>query len=525
MNKFRMGFIFLGLLVSMLLSCKGSEKKTVVGSEIGFNETGFPIVSKPLTLKAIAQKNDITMDFNTLPVFIELEKKTGIHINFDYAGADWATQKPLVLASGDLPDFFFNKNVLGESDVIGNMELFVQLDPLIEKYAPNIKSILTKDADFRRFNTAYDGHIYGLSQRMPRRPEIYTVSGINQKWLDELHLPMPTTTEEFYQTLKAFKKRDPNCIPFSYLGFNSLHGMMEWFGPFGIAESINQWLSVTNGKVQYIPVQDGFKDAIAYFNRLYAEGLMDNEIFTQNRAQLTAKQNPPAGQPDRVGVSGTWSRDLAFGSQRKVNYTVIVPIKGPKGDQIWRRNKDVVQGAKYVFEITSACKYPEAVMRWVDCLYDEMVSMQLYYGPVGEYIDVRSDGTFYIVPPPSNYTESQWRWRMQTNDLSVCYVSDETSAKIIDPQFDEQLLDKANYLMPYTPKEYYPSVAMTPEENSELSTLRTDIQNYVENQVATWIANGGVEKEYDAFLRQLDAMGLRRMVQIYQTAYDRYMRQ
>jgi putative aldouronate transport system substrate-binding protein len=66
---------------------------------------------------------------------------------------------------------------------------------------------------------------------------------------------------------------------------------------------------------------------------------------------------------------------------------------------------------------------------------------------------------------------------------------------------------------------------MTPDESSELATLRTDIQNYVENQAATWIANGGVEREYDAFIRQLEAMGLRQMVQIYQTAYDRYMSQ
>jgi putative aldouronate transport system substrate-binding protein len=516
------------LFLLILISCGGNREAPA--DDIGFNETGYPIVNKPLTLRAIAGKSDTTMEYNEIPVFKELEKKTNIHIEWEYAGADWATQKPLVLASGNLPDLFVCKGAVVESDVISNMDLFVQLDPLIEKYAPNIKGIFAADSTFRKFNLAYDGHIYGLAQRMPRRPEIYTITGINQQWLDTLGLKMPTTTEELYNMLKAFKTQDPNGngkadeIPLCYMGFNALHGFMDLFGSFGIADSINNWLTVTDGKVQYIPIQDGFKDAIVFFHRLYAEGLMDNEIFTMTRNQVAAKQNPPADQPDLVGMGGTWSRDLAFGTARSRHYSVYIPVKGPRGHQYWRKNADVVQGTKYVFEITTNCKYPEAAIRWADTIYEENISLQMYFGPMDEYIQVKPDGTYYIVPPPEGYTNSQWRWRIQTNDRSMGYTSAETSAKIDDPLFDEQLLAKEN-LMPYTPKEYFPLVAMTPDELTELSTLRTDIQSYAESQAATWIANGGAEVEYDAFVKQLESMGVKRMVEIYQGAYDRYLSQ
>ena len=33
---------------------------------------------------------------------------------------------------------------------------------------------------------------------------------INTQWLDNLGLEMPTTTEEFYQVMKAFKEQDAN---------------------------------------------------------------------------------------------------------------------------------------------------------------------------------------------------------------------------------------------------------------------------------------------------------------------------
>jgi putative aldouronate transport system substrate-binding protein len=102
------------------------------------------------------------------------------------------------------------------------------------------------------------------------------------------------------------------------------------------------------------------------------------------------------------------------------------------------------------------------------------------------------------------------------------YNSDSFSARIIDEAQEEQMVDKQR-LSAYYPKEYYPPAATTPEESDELSILRTDIHPYAMEQAATWIVNGGVEREYAAFVAQLEAMGLRRMEEIYQGAYDRYM--
>lgn len=59
--------------------------------------------------------------------------------------------------------------------------------------------------------TAPDGNIYAL----PQINECYHCDNalklwINKAWLDKLGLQLPTTTEEFYQVMKAFKEQDPN---------------------------------------------------------------------------------------------------------------------------------------------------------------------------------------------------------------------------------------------------------------------------------------------------------------------------
>ena len=68
----------------------------------------------------------------------------------------------------------------------------------------------------------------------------------------------------------------------------------------------------------------------------------------------------------------------------------------------------------------------------------------------------------------------------------------------------------------------YPNVMFTVEENEELSTLTTDIDKYVETTRAKWVTEGGIDEEWDAYIEQLNTMGLEQLVQIYTDAYERY---
>jgi putative aldouronate transport system substrate-binding protein len=521
-----------GLLAMSAAWGGGRSAGSGASGAVPFNETGFPIVNQPTTLRVIGSKKGLTIDYPLLPVFQELEKKTGITIVWEYASeTDWTTQKNLVFASGNLPDFFMGDTV-EEADVLANPGMFIDLEPLIQKYGDNIKAMFRTDPNMERLSRAYDGKIYGLPGKLARRPETYMVMGINQTWLNKLGLAMPTTTEEFYTVLKAFKERDPNGngiadeIPWSGGNnpFDDNGGIMPFFSPFGVvntASFVDPWLSVTNGKVQYIAAQDGFKDAITYFHRLYVEGLLDQDVFAMDWAVFTGKTNPPAGSPEIVGVAGFWSLDIIFGP-RETNYSILPVLKGPTGFQAYPRNSEEVQASRYRAEIPSTSKNPEIVMRWIDCLYDPLTSLRLYYGDPAT--QANGDGTYDIIGPPagSGIDPDTWVWANALQSHAASFSDALTKQIRNDFLFGSSFDQKLTYAPYY--KEYFPTLASrTPAEANELALLRTDIHGFAQEQAAKWIRNGGVEREYDAFVRQLNNMGLARMVAIYQGIYNRYM--
>ena len=95
---------------------------------------------------------------------------------------------------------------LQESD---SMTLFIALNDLIDQYCPNLKAEMAKRPGAEERITAPDGNIYSLPF-LGRSGNGWINSFINQPWLDKLGLEMPTTLDEFYEVLKAFKTQDPN---------------------------------------------------------------------------------------------------------------------------------------------------------------------------------------------------------------------------------------------------------------------------------------------------------------------------
>src|SRR5699024_6042142 len=106
---------------------------------------------------------------------------------------------------------------------------------LIDEYAPNFKKILDENPVIKDAITMPDGNIYSFplisdpefaSHRIQARPFI------NEKWLDELGIDMPQTTEEFHDFLTAVKE-DLGKTPFGGPYTNTLTEYLK--GSFGVA--------------------------------------------------------------------------------------------------------------------------------------------------------------------------------------------------------------------------------------------------------------------------------------------------
>jgi len=75
---------------------------------------------------------------------------------------------------------------------------------------------------------------------------------------------------------------------------------------------------------------------------------------------------------------------------------------------------------------------------------------------------------------------------------------------------------------PHRANDAYPPVMLSNEELQQIADAQTEINTYVGRQFAKFIVEGNIDAEWDSYVAQLESMGLSKVVEVYQGAYDRY---
>ena len=490
------------------------------GLEGNLYVTGLPIVKEKETIKVMVPG---FTEPNEMEFYKRMEEETNVRVEWEiFEYAQVKEKKNLMFASGDYPDAVGGW-FLDDNDVMtyGPQGILVPIDGLIEKYAPNFSAFLNQVPDAKKVLTTPDKHIYTLPI-YAEQPKTKDCAFINKTWLDKLGLQIPTTTEEFYTVLKAFKERDPNGnnkkdeIPFSFHYKDGNAGHYSFFGSFGIIDRTNH-IGMKNGKVIYTAVQPEFKDAIIWFNKLYEEGLIDPEVFTHDTKQYRAKATQ---DPEILGVFTDWdSYNIAGQERSEKDYVALPPLKGPTGIQLWQEGDPSI--FKNQFAITNAAKKPELILRWIDQNFDPETSVEVCKGPFDVTIEKTADGKIIFKTPPEGISYGEFRRNKSISSFPYAILPDMMDR--IEKNANEVYKDKLDKIYePYVCKETYPIVWFKPEEQQELQTINTDILKYVDEKVAKWIiGESSVNVDWDSYLNELKKMKLDRMIEIYQTAANR----
>ena len=223
-----------------------------------------------------------------------------------------------------------------------------------------------------------------------------------------------------------------------------------------------------------------------------------------------------------VGTGITW--EVTSGTQpHQDEYVPMPPLAGPNGDRYIRGNDEIIIYHRNEFTITTACEHPEVAMRWADYFSTDDISVQSYWGPYGVVLNKAEDGTITFLDPPEGKTGDQWYWEISPRDYGPKYVTPEFEAKITLPENsgDGAKLKEDEIMKEFVAKPY-PVVNYTAAQSEEISSLTVDIYKYVNETWANWIVNGGIDEQWDAYVEQLNQMGLERLMEIYQEALDVY---
>ncbi|WP_010272790.1 extracellular solute-binding protein [Paenibacillus senegalensis] len=488
-----------------------------------FNETGLPIVNEPITLRIAGSYDARTgSNWNELETFKEINEGTNVNIEWELSPAsDWGEKRNLMLAAArDLPDVMLK---VSASDVVtyGSQGIFIPLEELIDKYAPNLTNFLELYPEVRGAITAPDGHIYSLplaNMAEYKRSE-GNILWISKTWLEKVNMEMPTTTDEFRDVLRAFKAAGME-IPLTGIYNGGQYGFGFLYGSFG---TLDQRFIVKDDEVQFTRATDEYKEVIKYLHSLYSEGLIDREAFSLESSQMLSKLS--AGSEPTIGAFLGWSPDQITGVDYNWDYdSPIVPFVGPDGHQAaGYMNAQIDVG---IFAITSNNQHPEATIRWVDRAFEPEMSFKLRQGP--NRVKKLPDGTYEIIPEPEGFSAGEWRVK-ETPYNSFVYgftneqqeLLDVTNLKAghLDPDSPEWYEIRKPYLKPWI----YPRVLFSNEQYNGINRYETDIVSYTDQMAGEWITRGGIEEQWDTYIKTLHQMGLEDYVNIYQTAYDNYL--
>jgi putative aldouronate transport system substrate-binding protein len=524
-------------LVMMLTACNG-RKEAAVAVPLDLGPAGqLPVVKEKMTYTIGAQIYSNWGEPKEGEFWKKWEEETNVHIEWlVVVGSEADDKYNILMSSGDYPDAFIggwggnNTNVLKYGV---DEKTYIPLTKLIPEHMPIfMQRAVAYEPDILQIQTAPDGEIYSLPGLGgdDSLNAIPNAAFINKTWLDKLGLRMPTTLDEFENVLRAFKTRDPNGngvadeIPMS-IKFDDwgAYDHSSYFGSFGYPLSARDYTLVINDKVIFNGADPSFKEGAAWFAKLYAEGLIDREAFSQDEAALVSKEN---ADPMILGVFDSWAN---YSTNHLEDYVTLLPLKGPRGDQNWFYSFNNISRDRFI--ITKKAKNPEVLLRWADQFYrDFQTGFSCAYGigpDPNKYWNYDANGAMMLnpnVPPEYDRTKQGLAFIPSILEPEQ-YVAVMSSAPGVYKDKSDYLASYMPYVQKFTGGEWatFPgTVFNTTEEAEELGILQTELTTYAKNQLARWISgDGNVNAEWDAYLRELDVIGLPRFLELKQAIYNR----
>ncbi len=500
------------------------------------NPEGLPIVKEKVTYTMACSLAPNWGKPDEGEFWETMEQETNVHIEWiSYLSNEASEKFNLMMAAGEYPDAFIGGYGGGDTDLItyGSQGIYIPLNDLIDKYAPNLKMAVEKEnPDLLTLAIAPDGNIYGLPRLLSAiDTKVYNNMFINEVWLKNLNLEPPKTTDEFAAVLRAFKENDANDngdindeIPLSFLFTDwGAYDHGGYFGAFGYPLTPDYTI-IDNAKVVFMGDQPGYKEAAKWLSSLYSEGLIDKEIFTQDQSQFGAKGS---AEPATIGVFHSWDRNIVAGDTNMDEYIPLYPLTGPNGECNWTWEGFNAYG-RNAFIITDKAENPEILMRWVDEFYrDYETGLNAIYGPGGDEGKTwffNKEGKMQLSDnPPPEYERGQ-----QNLPFAPAILGDVAAEEIVLETIRQEKESITQMYKPACEKfisgqwSRFPPAFMTAEEAEELATLEADLLDYAKSQLARWIVGeGDVEAEWDNYINELDNIGLSRWLELKQTIYDR----
>lgn len=496
------------------------------------NTVSYPITEEPLTLSIFWQFHMFLSMFNvtqdviaTIPTFKMAEEATGVKLDFHLVGEEnFGNSLQLLWASGDYCDLITNaeREYTAGVDSAVEQEVLLDLVPYLEEHAPDYLRILEKHPDFRADLTSSEGHIVSFSEYCE-----YYDSGvaIRKDWLDQLDMEVPQTMDEVNEVARAF--RDELGIRNPVMWSSDLSTFFGWtaFGVKGPDLSDLGWQVLEDGKtVAPSLTLDGYKECLTWMHDAFEEGLCTDDFL--NVLNLAFDEYIYANE---AGICYTNSNLLAGGGAERSGQpsfdlrAIPDPMKVAGTENTLEKTSGGV-GAS-ALAVSALTEYPEECIEYMNWLYTDEGILVSNYGIEGEGFAYDENGN-------PQYTDLIMKAEnmpifvatfLHTSLVGTPYYNT-TARKIasFSTEAERECIDV--WSTGRTGTNIYHG-KMTVDESEEYNQICSDIVTAASEQSLRFVTGERSLDEYESFIEDLNAMGLDKLTELKQAAYDRYLTQ
>ena len=539
----------------------------------------YPLVAdgEEITVSVITTRNEAYgKDAKDMWFWQFSEAASGLKFDVEQVLASAVTErKKLMFASNDLKEVImgFGLNT-DELTTYGADEgqLYALEDLITPERTPYIYRWLETYPDLKAACTCYDGHIYTLPAIVNAKNTVGNNEKIfiNQNWLDELGLEVPETLDDFTAMLRAFKEKYPDCIPLGTAAskagqYNAFTLVINAFGFLtGGGNDFGYNIAIRNGEA-VIPAADPvFKEVLTVLNQYYTDGLLAADIFTMDNTALNA--------------------DMAAGKIGVYPYAPYIADRSPEFFQHWTSVKPLTNGeyndkqqwiSPNPYEIGGLCfaastseEKMDKILRYFDFFYSDLGGNYLWEGPLEGSPDTL-DKFAGITLKYDETTGSYNTYRTAVLDLhqfenanlqvygEIAPVNSSNAFGNRSHSLDYEVLDHRvpimeyllgmfdlDHIVPYTrslnsgdgcfrtsmihniqPYEVsgFPYFAyFTTDQIAEMNEINALLQPYVTSEVAKFITGARSLDEFDSYISEMEALGVRTLEGYYQEYWEKY---
>jgi len=479
-----------------------------------------------------------------------LEENSGYDIEVLPFNSDYPTQLSTMVAGGEkLPDILFGFSKLNKQmqTYYGTEGYFLNLKPYLEDekltaaYRERCEELYGPDHyDFMmRSITVADGNIYGYPAVTVNETDLpWFQVYINQVWLDNLGLEVPTNYEEFVEVLRAFKTQDPNGngqpdeIPSMGMTFNRQWDLPAWI--------INNWQAMNDGTF-FVDVDgkltlpydtDEYREGVKALNDLVGEGLLSTLSWTITDGAEYRSVLSPVDNVAKVGVFAC-NPTSAFNTDSPLldEYVPLLPFN-------YAPTNSYMPGTGTF--ITADTEYPDECFNLLQLISTEAGSMACRYGEEGvdwEWGKDYATGDTAVVQLRNFGSENLSTWNTPRAMLIKYGPSTKYHTAITNPPESMTWIERRtqltnDYAAGYMPlaESYAPmhvdTLVYNDEENDILGNLQVDIMEYVKLMRAKF-ASGELDPNDDAqwknYIDTLHGMNTELWLEQSQKAYERFL--